>query len=57
VLIVDDIDKHPNPRERGIEIAASLVEELAEVPGLAGVHIYAPTDISAVPEVIQRASL
>ena len=54
--IVDDIDKHPNPRERGIEIAASLVEELAEVPGLAGVHIYAPTDISAVPEVIQRAS-
>jgi len=55
--IVDEIDGHPEPREKGIAIAAELLQEFAQIPGLAGVHIVAPTDISAVPEAIRRSGL
>jgi methylenetetrahydrofolate reductase (NADPH) len=55
--IVDEIESHPEPREKGIAIAAELLQEFAEIPGLAGVHIYAPTDVSAVAEAIRKAGL
>jgi methylenetetrahydrofolate reductase (NADPH) len=55
--IVDEIDSHPEPRKKGIAIAAELLREFSEIPGLAGVHIYAPTDISAIPEAIRKAGL
>jgi len=55
--IVDDLERHPQPREKGIEIAAELLRQFADTPGLAGVHIYAPNDVSAIPETIERAGL
>jgi len=54
--MIGDIDGHANPRTRGIEIATQLFREFASIPGLSGVHIYSPTDVHAVREVIQRAS-
>jgi len=55
--IVESLGGHPEPRENGIDIAAQLLREFAEIPGLAGVHIYAPNDVSAIPEAIERARL
>jgi methylenetetrahydrofolate reductase (NADPH) len=55
--LVDEIESHPQSREKGIEIAAGLVREYAEIPGLSGVHVFATTDVGAVPEVIQKAGL
>jgi len=53
--IVQRLERHPDPREEGITIAAELLRELADIPGLSGVHIYAPTDLLAVPAAIERA--
>ena len=34
-----------------------LVQQLAQIPGIAGAHIMAPTFASAVPEVIRRSGV
>jgi methylenetetrahydrofolate reductase (NADPH) len=40
------------PEQEGITICAELIEELATIPGVAGVHIMAPGNDAAIPEVI-----
>lgn len=55
--IVSRLERADDPRREGIEIAAGMLQELAEIPGLSGAHVYAKTDLRAVPEVLQRAGL
>ncbi|HZR61490.1 MAG TPA: methylenetetrahydrofolate reductase [Xanthobacteraceae bacterium] len=42
-----------DPAREGIAICAELIEELSQIPGIAGVHIMAPGNDAAIPEVIQ----
>ena len=44
-----------DPGREGIAICVELIEELSTVPGIAGVHIMAPGNDAAIPEVIALA--
>jgi methylenetetrahydrofolate reductase (NADPH) len=49
------MEKAADPEREGIRICAELIEELATIPGVAGVHIMAPGNDAAIPEVIGMA--
>jgi methylenetetrahydrofolate reductase (NADH) len=44
-----------DPAREGIAICVDLIEELSTIPGVAGVHIMAPGNDAAIPEVIAEA--
>ena len=46
-----------DPKAEGIAVCVELVQQLAQIPGIAGAHIMAPTFASAVPEVIRRSGV
>jgi methylenetetrahydrofolate reductase (NADPH) len=50
--IIDRLDRALNPKEEGVKLCAELLQELATVPGVAGAHVMAPQNLSAIPEVI-----
>jgi methylenetetrahydrofolate reductase (NADPH) len=52
---VERLEGAANPPAEGERIAVELIEELAAVPGVAGVHIMAPVNDAAVPGVIAEA--
>lgn len=43
--------------EEGIKLCAEIVEQLREMPGVAGVHLMAFAWEEAVPEILQRAGI
>jgi len=49
------LEKADDPAAEGQRIAIELIEELATIPGVAGVHIMAPANEAAVPDVIAEA--
>jgi methylenetetrahydrofolate reductase (NADPH) len=55
--LIHRLEGASEPRAEGIAIAAELLRELAQVPGVSGAHIYAATDLSAIPEVLKQAGL
>jgi methylenetetrahydrofolate reductase (NADPH) len=46
------LEKAADPAHEGINICVELIEELATIPGIAGVHIMAPGNDAAIPHVI-----
>ena len=58
-IISDDLiarmEKASDPVREGILICVDLIAELATIPGIAGVHIMAPGNDAAIPEVIAEA--
>jgi methylenetetrahydrofolate reductase (NADPH) len=50
------VEKKKQPAE-GITIAVEMIEELKEVPGMAGFHIMAIEWERKVPEIVERAGL
>ncbi|OAG27090.1 acetyl-CoA decarbonylase/synthase complex subunit delta [Thermodesulfatator autotrophicus] len=44
-------------KEEGINIAVEIIEQVREIPGVAGVHIMAIEWEEAVPEIVKRAGL
>jgi methylenetetrahydrofolate reductase (NADPH) len=44
-----------DPAAEGRRICVELIEELASIPGVAGVHVMAPGNDAAVPDVIAEA--
>lgn len=50
--LVERMEKAADPLAEGRRICAELIEELATIAGVAGVHVMAPNNASAVPEVI-----
>jgi methylenetetrahydrofolate reductase (NADPH) len=58
-IIPDDLiarmEKAADPVREGIRICVDLIAELAAIPGIAGVHIMAPGNDAAIPEVIAEA--
>ena len=46
------MEQAADPEREGVRICAELIKELATIPGVAGVHIMAPGNDAAIPEVI-----
>jgi len=55
--IVDRLDKAEDPRAEGRRICAELLQQLTEIPGIAGAHVMAPQNSLALPEVIAAAGV
>ena len=53
--IVARMEKAGDPAAEGRAICIELMRELREIPNVAGVHIMAPNNDAAVPEVIRQA--
>ena len=41
----------------GMAIAADMLRELTTIPGVSGAHVYAPTDLTTIPQVLELAGL
>jgi methylenetetrahydrofolate reductase (NADPH) len=52
---IERMEKSVDPAREGVRICVDLIEELAKIPGIAGVHIMAPGNDAAIPEVIAAA--
>jgi methylenetetrahydrofolate reductase (NADPH) len=50
--LIERLDKASDPRREGISICVEMLHQLAQTPGIAGAHIMAPQNPSAIPEVI-----
>ena len=50
-------DKGEPQREEGKRLAVEMIKELAEVEGVAGVHVMAIEWESAIPEIVEAAGL
>jgi methylenetetrahydrofolate reductase (NADPH) len=52
---IERLEKAADPAREGIAICVELIEELASIPGVAGVHIMAPGNDATIPDVIKLA--
>jgi methylenetetrahydrofolate reductase (NADPH) len=50
--MIDRMEKAEDPLKEGQKICIEYMQELCEVPGVAGVHIMAPNNDESIPEVI-----
>jgi methylenetetrahydrofolate reductase (NADPH) len=50
---IERMEKAADPQREGVRICVELIEELTTIPGVAGVHIMAPGNDVAIPEVIR----
>ena len=53
--LITRMERAADPVREGIRICIELIEELATIPGIAGVHVMAPGNDAAIPEVIAAA--
>jgi methylenetetrahydrofolate reductase (NADPH) len=50
--MIDRMEQAADPVKEGQKICIDYMQQLAEVPGIAGVHIMAPNNDESIPEVI-----
>jgi methylenetetrahydrofolate reductase (NADPH) len=55
--IVDRLEQAADPKREGIRICAELLQQFAEIPGIAGAHVMAPQNPSAMPAAIAEAGV
>ncbi|HLJ21432.1 MAG TPA: methylenetetrahydrofolate reductase [Stellaceae bacterium] len=55
--IVTRLEGAGDPAREGRAICVELMQEFAEIPGIAGVHVMAPQNPSAIPEVIAASGV
>jgi methylenetetrahydrofolate reductase (NADPH) len=53
--LIKRMEAAADPQSEGVRVCVELIEELATVRGVAGVHIMAPGNDAAIPEVIAAA--
>jgi methylenetetrahydrofolate reductase (NADPH) len=53
--LIDRMDHARDPIAEGTRICADIICELSDIPGVAGVHIMAPGNDAAVPDIIKMA--
>jgi methylenetetrahydrofolate reductase (NADPH) len=53
--MIERMEKAADPAAEGRKICVEYIEELSTIPGVAGVHIMAPGNDAAVPDVISEA--
>jgi methylenetetrahydrofolate reductase (NADPH) len=49
---VERLEKAADPKEEGARICIELLQQLVEIPGVAGAHVMAPQNFSQIPRVI-----
>ncbi|HUO93332.1 MAG TPA: methylenetetrahydrofolate reductase [Rhizomicrobium sp.] len=52
--IIERLDRASDPKAEGEAICVEVLKQMREIPGLAGAHIMAPLNDSAIPRVIER---
>jgi methylenetetrahydrofolate reductase (NADPH) len=55
--IIDRLDKAADARREGIRICAELLQQFAEIPGIAGAHVMAPQNPSSIPAAIAESGV
>jgi methylenetetrahydrofolate reductase (NADPH) len=55
--IIERLEKAEDEKLEGRKICIELLQQLAETPGIAGAHIMAPQNPSAIPEVIAASGV
>ena len=53
--LITRLEQAADPRREGVLICAELLQELATIPGIAGAHLMAPQNPSAIPEAVAAA--
>ena len=51
------LERAADPRAESIRICVELLQELSEIPGVAGAHLMAPRQEAAIAEVIEASGL
>ena len=55
--IIERMEAAREPKQEGARLCAELLQELAEIPGIAGAHLMAPLNEAAVPTAIEASGL
>ena len=55
--IVERLESAVNPRAEGRKICVELLQQLAEVPGIAGAHVMAPMNFAEIPAAIEESGV
>lgn len=55
--LIDRLERAADAKREGRAICIELLQQLAETPGVAGAHVMAPQNQSAIPEVIAAAGV
>ena len=53
--LIARMERAADPLREGVRICVELIEDFAAIPGVAGVHVMAPGNDAAIPEVIKAA--
>jgi 5,10-methylenetetrahydrofolate reductase len=51
------IEGAADQRAEGRKVCAEFIQQVAEIPGVAGVHIMAPMNVKSIPEVIELSGV
>ena len=55
--IVERLEKARDPKAEGTRVCIEILQELAEIPGVAGAHVMAPMNFAAIPVVIEASGV
>ena len=55
--IVERLEKAANPKAEGRRICVEVLQELAEIPGVAGAHVMAPMNFAEIPATIEESGV
>ena len=55
--IIQRLEKAADPQAEGRKICVELLQQLAEVPGVAGAHVMAPMNFAEIPAAIQESGV
>jgi len=54
--VIARLERAADPAAEGRRICVELVQQLAEIPGVAGAHVMAPANPEAIPQVLAEAA-
>ena len=55
--MVERLERAANPKAEGRKICVELLQQLAEVPGIAGAHVMAPMNFAEIPAAIEESGV
>ena len=55
--IVERLEKASDPKREGRHICAEILQQLAEIPGIAGAHVMAPMNFAEIPAAIEESGV
>ncbi len=55
--MIERLDRAGDQRAEGAAACAEFIQQVMEVPGVAGVHIMAPMNARSIPDVIERSRI